>query len=66
MNSAVCSRCPEPHSTDTCQEEHPKWGDCDDCHDASSKDGPYMKKEKQVLRQVIRDGSTDREEAAKV
>ncbi|XP_037514780.1 uncharacterized protein LOC119391178 [Rhipicephalus sanguineus] len=65
-NPAVCSRCSESHSTDACHAEHRKCGNCHGPHDASSKDCPNMKKEMQVLRQMVRDGSTRREAAAKV
>lgn len=65
-SSAVCSRCSESHSTETCHAEHRKCSNCHGPHDASSKACPNMKKEMQVLRQMVRDGSTHREAAAKV
>ena len=65
-NSAVCSRCSDSHSTETCNAEHRKCSNCHGPHDASSKACPNMKKEMQVLRQMVRDGSTHREAAAKV
>lgn len=65
-NLAVCSLCSESHSADACQAELRKCRNCHGPHEASSKDCPIMKKEMQVLRQMVRDGSTHREAAAQV
>lgn len=65
-NTAVCSRCSGSHSSDACRAENQKCANCQGSHDASSKNCPYVKKEIKVLRQMVRDGSSHREAAAKV
>lgn len=65
-NAAVCSRCSGSHSSDACRAENQKCANCQGSHDATSKNCPHVKNEAKVLRQMVRDGSSHREAAAKV
>lgn len=62
-NSLLCPRCAEPHAEDTCRATTLKCANCSGPHAASSKDCPRIKKERAVLKQMVRDNSTHREAA---
>lgn len=65
-HSAVCPRCSESHDSDTCRATELKCPNCQGPHAASSKECPLLKKEQQILRKMVRDGSSHRDAATAI
>ncbi|XP_037515425.1 uncharacterized protein LOC119391849 [Rhipicephalus sanguineus] len=60
-NKPTCPRCAEPHKAEACKATLLKCSNCSGNHDASSKDCPVLKKERSILRQMVKDGSSRKE-----
>ena len=65
-NATVCSRCTEPHTTDTCDATIQKCSNCNGPHDASSKDCPIIRREIAILKKRVKDDLSHREAAASI
>lgn len=66
VNSAVCPRCAESHTVDTCCATTFRCSNCQGTHEATSKECPRLKNEVDILKQMVRDNSTHREASTKI
>uniref|UniRef100_L7LUX4 Tick transposon n=1 Tax=Rhipicephalus pulchellus TaxID=72859 RepID=L7LUX4_RHIPC len=64
QSTIICSRCAEPHAADSCASTVLKCRYCLGSHDASSNDCPKIQREKEILKQMVRDRSSRREAVA--
>lgn len=60
-NKQACPRCAGPHKAEACQATLLKCSNCNGNHETSSKDCPVLKKERSILRQMVKDGSSRKE-----